>query len=110
MLAPVPAGVREISPFSRERAGGLSPMSLIDLCYSGAYGKDRLKPRLYGQGGVFAYLGTKEMRRVELRALEQDGILRPPTRLPGARLRWLEADGKALADELNAWQLPSPAR
>lgn len=55
----------EISPFSPERAGGLPPMSLIDLCYSGAYDKDTLKRRLYGQGGVFAYLGTKDMRRVE---------------------------------------------
>ncbi|MDO5630207.1 MAG: butyrate kinase [Paracoccus sp. (in: a-proteobacteria)] len=55
----------EISPFSPERAGGLPPMSLIDLCYSGAYDKATLKRKLYGQGGVFAYLGTKDMRRVQ---------------------------------------------
>lgn len=55
----------EISPFSPERAGGLPPLPLIDLCYSGAYSKDALKKRLYGQGGVSAYLGTKDMRRVE---------------------------------------------
>lgn len=55
----------ENSPFSPERAGGLPPMSLIDLCYSGRYGKEALKRGLYGQGGVFAYLGTKDMRRVE---------------------------------------------
>ena len=55
----------ETSPFSPERAGGLPPLPLIDLCYSGRFSKDELKRRLYGQGGVFAYLGTKDMRRVE---------------------------------------------
>lgn len=35
-------------------------------------------------------------------ALEQDDVLRPRTRLTGARLRWLEEDGQALVDELNA--------
>ncbi|WP_415183237.1 butyrate kinase [Phaeovulum sp.] len=55
----------ENSPFSPERAGGLPPMALIDLCYSGAYDQATLKRKLYGQGGVFAYLGTKDMRRVD---------------------------------------------
>lgn len=55
----------EISPFSPERAGGLPPLPLIELCFSGEYSKEALKKRLYGQGGVFAYLGTKDIRRVE---------------------------------------------
>ena len=55
----------EISPFSPERAGGLPPLPLIDLCYSGRYDKAELKKRLYGRGGVNAYLGTKDIRRVE---------------------------------------------
>lgn len=55
----------EASPFSPERAGGLPPLTLIDLCYSGRFTHEELKRRLYGQGGVFAYLGTKDMRRVE---------------------------------------------
>lgn len=55
----------ENSPFSPERAGGLPPMPLIDLCYSGRFTKEELKRRLYGQGGAYAYLGTKDMRRVE---------------------------------------------
>nr|WP_162623807.1 TniQ family protein [Paracoccus saliphilus] len=63
-------------------------------------------------GGALRAIGSlvtdPQMRRtvgiteVELRALEQDGVLQPRTRLPGARLRWLEADGQALVDELNA--------
>ena len=55
----------EASPFSPERAGGLPPLALIDLCYSGAYTQAELKAKLYGKGGVFAYLGTRDMRRVE---------------------------------------------
>lgn len=55
----------EVSPFSPERAGGLPPIPLIELCYSGKYDKTTLLKRLYGQGGAFAYLGTKDMRRVE---------------------------------------------
>ena len=42
----------EISPFSPERAGGLPPLPLIDLCYSGRHTKEELKKMLYGQGGV----------------------------------------------------------
>jgi hypothetical protein len=42
------------------------------------------------------------MTETELHALEQVGVLQLWTRLPRARLRWLEADGKALVDELIA--------
>ena len=55
----------ENSPFSPERAGGLPIMPLIELCYSGRYSEADLKKKLYGNGGVFAYLGTKDMRQVE---------------------------------------------
>lgn len=64
----------EASPFSPERAGGLPPLPLIELCYSGTYNKDALLKKLYGQGGVFAYLGTKDMRKVE--AMIADGDAR----------------------------------
>ncbi|AUH35426.1 butyrate kinase [Paracoccus tegillarcae] len=57
----------ENSPFSPERAGGLPIMPLIELCYSGKYTHAELTRKLYGQGGVFAYLGTKDMRQVEAR-------------------------------------------
>lgn len=55
----------EISPFSPERAGGLPPLPLIELCFSGQYSREALQRKLYGQGGVFAYLGTKDIRQVE---------------------------------------------
>jgi len=40
-------------------------MPLIELCYSGLYPKEVLKKMLYGQGGVFAHLGAKDIRKVE---------------------------------------------
>lgn len=55
----------EVSPFTPERAGGLPPLPLIELCYSGKYSKPELLSKLYGQGGVFAHLGTKDIRKVE---------------------------------------------
>ena len=55
----------EISPFTPERAGGLPPLPLIELCYSGKYDKEELLKKLYGNGGVFGYLGTKDIRKVE---------------------------------------------
>ena len=55
----------EISPFTPERAGGVPPLPLIELCYSGDYTREELLGRFYGQGGVFGYLGTKDIRKVE---------------------------------------------
>jgi butyrate kinase len=57
----------ECSPFTPERTGGLPPISLIDACYSGKWEKAELLQKLYGQGGVYAYLGTRDMREVEKR-------------------------------------------
>lgn len=62
----------ENSPFTPERAGGLPPIPLIELCFSGRYDKDALMRRLYGQGGVFAYLGTKDIRKAESMAAAGD--------------------------------------
>lgn len=61
----------EISPFTPERAGGLPPLPLIELCYSGRYSKSELLRKLYGNGGVYGLLGTKDMRKVE--AMIADG-------------------------------------
>jgi len=57
----------ECSPFTPERSGGLPPITLIEACYSGKWTKAELLQKLYGQGGVFAYLGTRDMREVEHR-------------------------------------------
>lgn len=55
----------EISPFTPERAGGLPPLPLIELCYSGKYSREELLKKLYGEGGLYGLLGTKDVRKVE---------------------------------------------
>lgn len=55
----------ECAPFTPERVGGLPPLPLIELCYSGRFSREELLRRLYGEGGVFGLLGTKDIRRVE---------------------------------------------
>lgn len=62
----------ECSPFTPERTGGLPPVPLIETCYSGKWTKAELLKKLYGQGGVFAYLGTRDMREVEQRIEKGD--------------------------------------
>lgn len=51
-------------PFSPERGGGLPVGSLIDLCFSGKYTKSEIMKKIVGQGGLTAYLGTNDARKV----------------------------------------------
>lgn len=62
----------EMSPFTPERAGGLPPLPLIEICYSGKYSKSDLLNKLYGKGGVFSHLGTKDIRKVEVMIAKGD--------------------------------------
>jgi butyrate kinase len=57
---------------SIDRAGGVSALLLIDMCYSGKFTHKEMRRRLNGSGGIFSYLGTKNMREVERRAEEGD--------------------------------------
>lgn len=52
-------------PFSPERVGRLPCHELLKLCFSGDYSYEDLKKKLIGEGGVFGYLGTKDIRDVE---------------------------------------------
>ncbi|ATL91580.1 butyrate kinase [Aeromonas sp. CU5] len=52
-------------PMSPERAGGVPPLALIDLCFSGKYSYKEMYKKLIGEGGVYSYLETKDMQEVE---------------------------------------------
>lgn len=52
-------------PFSPERAGRVPCKELIDLCYSGEFGKKTMNKKLRGNGGLKAYLNTVDVREVE---------------------------------------------
>lgn len=62
---------REEGPFAPDRSGGLPSLGLVRLCYSGTYGEKELLSRMMGQGGMFAYLRTKDIR--EARRMADDG-------------------------------------
>lgn len=59
-------------PMSPERAGGVPPLALIDMCFSGKFTYNEVYKKLIGEGGVYSYLGTKDMLEVERRHKEGD--------------------------------------
>jgi len=62
----------EGAPFTPERAGGVPPIPLLEACFSGKYTRESLLLKLYGEGGVYAYLGSKNMVELEKRAKQGD--------------------------------------
>lgn len=52
-------------PFSPERSGRVNLRDLVDMCYSGKYNHKSVKKMLSGNGGLKAYLGTVDARKVE---------------------------------------------
>lgn len=60
--------------FSMDRSGGLNGWELAKLCFSGKYTKQEVLRMLNGDGGVVAYLGTRDFRDVERRMKEGDAL------------------------------------
>ena len=59
-------------PFSPERAGSLPVNQVIDLCFSGEHSKLEVKSMMTRTGGLLAYTGSNEMRRLLKAASEGD--------------------------------------
>jgi len=59
---------KEEGPFSPDRCGGLPANQLVKLCYSGKYTFQEMKEKLSNKGGIYAYLGTTDLRKVEAMA------------------------------------------
>ncbi|MBN2331946.1 MAG: butyrate kinase [Deltaproteobacteria bacterium] len=59
-------------PFSPERAGSLPTMELFVLALAHADCRERFEKRLVGEGGLQAYLGTKDALVVEQRIADGD--------------------------------------
>ena len=57
-------------PFCIDRAGGVNSFALAKLCFSGKFTREEMLKRLNGNGGVVAYLGTRDFREVEHRMEE----------------------------------------
>ena len=54
-------------PFSAERTGSLPLRSVLDFCYSGKHSREEAQRLFIGQGGLYAYLGTKDGIEIEER-------------------------------------------
>ena len=59
-------------PYSIERSGTLPAYQLVKLCYSGKYSEQEMITKINKEGGVFAYLGTKDGLVAEQRMNEGD--------------------------------------
>lgn len=58
-------GLNGDGPFSPTRSGGLPVLEVIELLLSSKYKADELRRRVMREGGVSAYLGTNDMRKVK---------------------------------------------
>lgn len=54
----------EEGPFSVERAGTVPCMKLVKLCFSGKYKFEEVQRLLFGEGGIYSYLGIKDFKEV----------------------------------------------
>jgi butyrate kinase len=57
----------EDGPFGVDRTGGLPVRALIKLCFSGQFTEAQLDRHVFGDGGLYAYLGTRNLIEVERR-------------------------------------------
>jgi butyrate kinase len=57
----------EEGPFGPDRTGSLPVRELIKVSYSGAFSYKQLDRKVFGEGGLFAYLGTRDLKEVERR-------------------------------------------
>lgn len=57
----------EEGPLGPDRSGWLPVRALLKLCFSGRYSEKQLDRMVFGDGGLFAYLGTRDLLEVERR-------------------------------------------
>lgn len=59
-------------PFTPERCGSVPLMPLIELCFSGSYEKREIMDMVLKTGGMYAYLGTNDLKKCERLIKEGD--------------------------------------
>ena len=62
------ANPQDEGPFSGDRAGGVPGTALVDLCFEPGATAAGVKRRLFGDGGLFSHLGTRDVREALRRA------------------------------------------
>jgi len=66
----------EEGPFGPDRSGALPVRALIRHSLSGEYNAEELDRQVFGEGGIFAYLGTRDLQEVERRMESGDNEAR----------------------------------
>ena len=66
----------EEGPFGPDRTGGLPLRALIKLCFSGKFAQKEIDHKVFGDGGLFAYLGRRDLEEVERRMEGGDALAR----------------------------------
>ena len=61
-------------PFSADRTGELPVIELAKLCFSGRYSLSEVERLLFGEGGIYSYLGTRDLQEVERRIEAGDAL------------------------------------
>lgn len=56
---------KDEGPFAPDRCGSVPGSQLVKLCFSGKWSEQEIKVGLFGSGGLYAYLGTKDIRQVK---------------------------------------------
>jgi butyrate kinase len=60
-------------PFSGDRAGGVPVTAVVDLCFAPGAEERGIRRRLFGDGGLFSHLGTRDVREALARAEAGEG-------------------------------------
>ena len=61
-------------PFGADRTGALPGRALAKLCYAGERNLKEMDRHIFGDGGLFAYLGTRDLTEVERRIAAGDRL------------------------------------
>jgi butyrate kinase len=62
----------EEGPFGPDRSGSLPVKALVNVCFDGRFTQAQLVRQVFGDGGIFAYLGTRDLKEVERRIAAGD--------------------------------------
>ncbi len=63
-------------PFSGDRCGGVPATGLIEICFAPGASRESVRRRLFGDGGLYSYLGTRDVREALGRAQAGDAKAR----------------------------------
>ena len=63
-------------PFSGDRAGGVPVTAVVDMCFAPGAQRASVRRRLFGDGGLYSHLGTRDAREAVARARAGDGAAR----------------------------------